>query len=349
MALGTSGLSTHIYNNNVKSVLLLISFPLLIFTMIYAFYVGLYYFGFFSPQFIMPLATPAQEPIFERAFFHLLGIVPHIIIGVFIWFTIAWFFHTRMIRAATGAVPVTRAEYPKIYNMLENLCISRGVPMPQFQIIDSPALNAFASGINQKTFSITLTRGIIEALEDDELKAVIAHELSHILNRDVRLMIVAIIFVGIISFVAELAFRSLLYGRYTSAARYGSGRGRNNGGLILVLMGFAILAIGYFFAILIRFAISRKREYLADAGAIELTKDPSAMMRALMRISKNADMPGMPKNVKQMCIENPSNIMSLFATHPPIERRIQTLSDMTGTPVPELTVSLKRPPKRPWG
>lgn len=350
MAIAATGLTTHIYNNNMKSAFLLLSFPVLIFAMIYAFYVGLYYFGFFSPQFVTPLVTPEAEPIFEMAFYKLLGIVPYIIGGVTIWFLIAWLFHTRMIRAATGAVPVTRNQFPKIYNMLENLCISRGIPMPHFQVIDSPALNAFASGINQKTYSITLTRGIIEALEDDELEAVIAHELSHIMNRDVRLMIVAIIFVGIISFTAEMAFRTLIYGRHTAAARYRGGSGnRGNGGLILLLLGMAILAIGYMFAILIRFAISRKREYLADAGAVELTKNPEAMMRALMRISKNAEIKDMPVDVKQMCIENASNIMGLFATHPPIEKRIQVLSDMTNTPVPQLPVSLKRPPKRPWG
>lgn len=350
MALAASGLTTHIYNNNIKSGLLLMSFPVLIFAMIYAFYVGLIYFGFFSPQFISPAATPADEPVFKMAFYHLLDIIPYIIGGVAIWFIIAWFFHSRMIRAATGAVPVTRDQYPKIYNMLENLCISRGIPMPKFQIIDSPALNAFASGINTKTYSITLTRGIVNALEDDELEAVIAHELSHIRNRDVRLMIIAIIFVGIISFTAKIAFRSMIYGRYTPAVRYGGGRRQgNNGGILIILLGFAILAVGYMFAILIRFAISRKREYLADAGAVELTKNPSAMMRALMRISKNAEMKDIPVDVKQMCIENAGHFMGMFATHPPIEQRIQTLSDMTNTPIPHLPVSLKRPPKRPWG
>ena len=349
MALATSGLTTHILNNNLKSAILLACFPLLILLMVYGFQVGLYYFGFYSPHFVSPAATGQDTAyIFNHALDQTVYVTPYIFGGVLIWFIIAWFFHGRMIRAASGAVPVTREEFPKIYNMLENLCISRGVPMPRFQIIDSPALNAFASGINEKTYAITLTRGIVHALEDDELNAVIAHELTHIMNRDVRLMMVAIIFVGIISFLAELAFRSMIYGRYTAASRYGRSQQRGNGGIFIVLLGFVILAIGYVFAILIRFGISRRREYLADAGAVELTKDPAAMMRALMRISKRAEIKDMPRDIKQMCIENPSNFMGMFASHPPIEKRIAVLSELTATPVPELPVSLKRPPKRPW-
>ena len=349
MALATSGLTTHILNNNLKSAILLACFPLLILLIVYGFQVGLYYFGFYSPHFVSPAATGQDTAyIFNHALNQTVYVTPYIFGGILIWFTIAWLFHGRMIRAVSGAVPVTREEFPKIYNMLENLCISRGIPMPKFQIIDSPALNAFASGINEKTYAITLTRGIVYALEDDELNAVIAHELTHIMNRDVRLMMVAIIFVGIISFLAELAFRSMIYGRYTAASRYVRSQQRGNGGIFIVLLGFVILAIGYVFAILIRFGISRRREYLADAGAVELTKDPAAMMRALMRISKRAEIKDMPRDIKQMCIENPSNFMGMFASHPPIEKRISVLSELTATPVPELPVSLKRPPKRPW-
>ena len=350
MALATSGLTTHIFNNNLKSGFLLAGFPFLIFLMVFAFQLALYYFGANAPHMASPAATgqPIDAEMMTGAWQDTIYLSPYIFLGVLVWFGIAWFFHARMIRAASGAVPVTREEFPDIYNMLENLCISRGVTMPHFNVIDSPALNAFASGINQRTYSITLTRGIIQALEPDELRAVIAHELTHIMNRDVRLMMVAIIFVGIFSFLAELAFRSLLYGRYTAAARYGNQRGRSGVGIIIVLIGLIILGIGYLFAILIRFAISRRREYLADAGAVELTKDPAAMMRALMRISNRAEMKDMPRDMKQLCIENASHFMGMFASHPPIEKRIQVLSELTRTPVPELPVTLRRPPRRPW-
>lgn len=265
-----------------------------------------------------------------------------------IWFLIAWFFHGSMIRMASGAQPVTRQQMPKIYNMLENLCISRGIPMPQFDIIDSPALNAFASGINEESYRITLTRGIIESLQDDELEAVIAHELTHIMNRDVRLLIISVIFVGMISFFAEMGFRTMIYGGRVNY--YRSSRDNNKGGaLIIFIIALAILAVGYILALLIRFALSRKREYLADAGAVELTKSPEAMMRALMRISGRDKVRGMTDDVQQMCIENSHNFMGIFATHPSIDDRIKAISTMTGTPVPELSVTLRRPPGRPWG
>ena len=116
-----------------------------------------------------------------------------------------------------------------------------------------------------------------------------------------------------------------------------------------MIVALIILVIGYLFAVLIRFSISRKREYLADAGAVELTQNPEGMMRALMRIDGRDQIKDMPNDIQQMCIENSHNFMGVFATHPSIDDRIQTLSDMTNTPVPTLPVSLRRPPKRPWG
>jgi heat shock protein HtpX len=221
--------------------------------------------------------------------------------------------------------------------------------MPQFEIIDSPALNAFASGINNKTYKIVLTRGIIESLQDDELEGVIAHELAHILNRDVRLLIISVIFVGMISFFAEMAFRMMIHGGRPAYYSRSSNNDRG-GGLAVILVAAVILGIGYLFAIVIRFAISRKREYLADAGAVELTRNPDAMMRALMRISGHDKVRGMPDEVQQMCIENSHQFMGMFSTHPPIAARINAISRMTNTPVPEkLPVTLRRPPTRPWG
>lgn len=340
MAFAAVGLSTHIMNNNLKSALLLLGFPVLLLLMVLAFFTGLL------------LVDESQGMAFAEAVSHgfeqtrLYWYFP---VGFALgWFTIAWFAHTRLIQAATGAIPVTRKEFPELYNLLENLCISRGLPMPKFQVIDSPALNAFASGINEKTYCITLTRGIIESLDQDELEAVIAHELTHIMNRDVRLLIVSVIFVGMISFLAEMAFRSMMYGggRHSRYRSRSGNRDNNNGAVMLVAL--AVLILGYVFAVLLRFALSRKREYLADAGAVELTKNPDAMMRALMRISGQDKVEDMPDEVQQMCIENSANFMGLFATHPPIKDRIKVISDMTGTPVPTLPVTLKRPPRRPW-
>ncbi len=118
--------------------------------------------------------------------------------------------------------------------------------------------------------------------------------------------------------------------------------------MAVMLLGLAILAVGYLFAMLIRFALSRKREYLADAGSVELTKNPEAMMRALLRISGNDTVTGMPDDVQQMCIENSHNFMGIFATHPRIEDRISAIARTTGTQVPALSVSLRRAPTEPW-
>jgi len=138
--------------------------------------------------------------------------VPFIIIGVLVWFTIAWFSHSAMINSATDSKPLARNENKRVYNLVENLCISTGMTTPKINIIDDDSLNAFASGINQGTFSISLSKGIIEKLNDEELEAVIAHELTHIKNRDVRLLIVSIIFVGIFAFISQAIFRTMQFG-----------------------------------------------------------------------------------------------------------------------------------------
>ncbi len=347
MALAATGLATHIFNNHLKSVFLLAGFPVLLLMMLGAFFAALDALAQGS------MAQPGRGINWDQALESGISGLAHYGHWAFLaagtWFVIAFFFHSQMMRAASGAQPVTRAQMPRIYNLLENLCISRGLTMPQFEVIDSPALNAFATGIGEKSYRIVLTRGLIEKLQDDELEAVIAHELSHIMNRDVRLLIISVIFVGIISFLAEFVFRMLVHGGRVN--HYARSRNRREGGghVVILLVALAILVIGYIFAIAIRFSLSRKREYLADAGAVDLTHNPEAMMRALLRISGHDAVPGMPDEVQQMCIENSHNFMGLFATHPKIEDRVRVISELTQTPVPDLQVSLRRVPKRPWG
>ena len=354
MAVTAVGLKTHIYNNNAKSALLLAGFPILVMGMVCTFFAAMYKLKVILPG-MKNIPLDKNIPfidILAYSWEDTLSSLPMIFLCVGIWFVIAYFIHSKMIHASTGSMAASRKDYPKIYNMLENLCIERGIMMPQLRVIDSPALNAFASGINQKTYAITLTRGIIDTLEDDELNAVLAHELTHILNRDVRLLIISVIFVGIISFLAEMIFRILVHGRGGRRYRYknSSGNDKKGGHMVILLVALAVLVIGYIFAIVIRFALSRKREYLADAGAVELTKNPEAMMKAPMRISGKDVVKDMPDEVQQMCIENSYGFMGgIFATHPSIDDRIDTISKMTNTPVPALNISLKRPPKRPWG
>ena len=170
------------------------------------------------------------------------------------------------------------------------------------------------------------------------------HELTHIINRDVRLLIVSVIFVGMIGFFAQFAFRSMIYG---SVSRR---RNRQSDGRVM-LIALLVLAIGYMFACLIRFAISRSREYMADGGAVELTQNPSAMMRALLKISGNDYVEETPADIEQMCIENSHKFMGMFATHPPIKSRVEALSEMTDTPVPDFSKAPEYNPeagRNPW-
>ena len=252
-------------------------------------------------------------------------IAPFVLIGVAVWFLIAWLGHTAFIRMATGAKPLDRKENKRVYNLVENLCISKGMKLPMINIIEDDSLNAFASGIDEKSFSVTLSRGIIEKLDDEELEGVIAHELSHIRNKDVRVLIISIIFVGIFSFLAELAFRSLRFA--------GRGKKDSKGGGAIILIAIVVTAIAYLISMLLRFGISRRREYLADAGAADMTKKPYALASALKKISADPNIEAVEsRDIAQLFIDNPQVSVrksgswdNLFATHPPIEKRIELL------------------------
>jgi len=252
--------------------------------------------------------------------------IPWVTIGVLLWFTIAWFSHTAMINNATGSKPLERKENKRVYNLVENLCISCGMPMPKVNIIEDDSLNAFASGINKNTYTVSLSRGIINRLDDKELESVIAHELTHIRNGDVRLLIISIIFVGIFAFISETMFRSMRFG--------GVSRGRKDSSGAAMVIALILATIGYIIASLFRFALSRKREYLADGGSAELTRNPLALASALRKISGDPTIEAVKRNdVAQMFIENPQkelknssvSFTTLFSTHPPIKKRIEIL------------------------
>jgi len=210
------GLQGQIRRNNTNSVLLLLMFPVVFFALTWLFF------------FFMSVSTKDSGmsiPDINRSF---LTTIPWITTGVIIWFIIAWFSHTAIINNATNSKPLERKENKRVYNLVENLCISTGMPTPAINIIEDDSLNAFASGINTKTYAISLSRGIIDKLGDDELEAVIAHELTHIRNRDVRLLIISIVFVGIFAFLTQMLFRSLRFGRI--------GRGKKQGAGILIAL-----------------------------------------------------------------------------------------------------------------
>lgn len=316
------GLQTHIWNNNLKSIALLALYPVIILGILWV-------IGFVAGYSITPPQHGGNPNAFANQIFF--DYWPIVICVVIIWFIVAWFFHTKMVRSMAHSHPVTRKDEPALYNLTENLCIAAGMPMPKLEIIETHARNAFASGIDQKSYTVTVTRGLLQSLSKDEVEAVIAHELTHIQNRDVRLLIITIIFTGMIGFAAQLAWSNLRYGMLLGGRRNSKGNG-----LLLWIALVAVLWVGYMATMFTRFALSRKREYMADAGAVQMTKNPDAMMRALMRIKGSAQIPKMAADVNFMCIENRVPFMGLFATHPPIEERVKVLSYTSGSPLPDL-------------
>lgn len=325
------GIHTQQVQNNLKSILLLILFPCIVLGMVYAFLAitNMYEVpdGYQSSRFVVDTAT--ANAAFLEALPWVVGIVG-------IWFLISYFTNASMVRQATGARSLERRDNPRVYNIVENLTMACGMPMPKINVIDDPQLNAFASGIDEKSYTVTVTTGICNRLNDDELAGVIAHELTHIRNRDTRLLIVSIIFVGIMGTALSLAVRMLwnafLFG---GGSRRSDREGKNNGGMIVVIVIAVVLAaVGYFFTMLTRFAISRKREYMADAGGAELCGNPLALASALRKISNDPGLGGVDReDVAQLFIVRPkafasefTNMMSnLFSTHPSIESRIAYL------------------------
>lgn len=227
---------------------------------------------------------------------------------------------------SSGARPIGEAENKYVYRIIENLCITAGMPVPKIYIIEDPAINAFATGRKPELASIAITRGAIEKLENEELEGVLAHELSHIQNYDIRFMTLVAVMVGAVSILAHIFLRSRLL--------FGGGRDRNSGGgqimMIFMLVGIVLAILSPIIAELIKLAISRKREYLADASGSLLTRYPEGLARALEKIAANDDqsMPEVSRATAHLFLVNPfkaSTLKSLFSTHPPLADRVAKL------------------------
>lgn len=313
------GIHTQQASNNFKSILLLCCFPLLVVAMVWLFWVILTY----DPEF--GINMDAANALTQEYLPSVLGIVA-------VWFVIAYFVNDMAIRHATQAHPLERRDNMRVYNIVENLCIAGGMNMPKVYVVEDEQLNAYASGISESTYAVTVTRGLLNRLDDRELAGVIGHELTHIKNRDTRLLIVSIVFVGIFSMIAQIAFRMFLYS--PSSSRRSNDKENGNGVWAIVVV-MILAAIAYFFAILTRFAISRKREYMADAGGAELCGDPLALASALRKISRDPGLDDVgrsdvaqlficrPDEMKENLFESAFN--NLFSTHPDVKKRIAYL------------------------
>ncbi|SFG20110.1 M48 family metallopeptidase [Prevotella sp. KH2C16] len=327
------GMLTQIRRNNMMSILLLLMFPVIILGMVWVFLALLNFFGNGNYD---EYGNVVHQLDIETVNYYFLTSLPWVVGGVAVWFLIAYLMNTRMIQQATGAYSITRKENPRIYNIVENLCMTCGMDMPKINIVDDSQLNAYASGINKNSYTVTVTTGLMAKLDDRELSGVIGHELTHIRNHDTRLLITSIIFVGIISTVMSLVVRMLYNSFYYGGGRSRSSNGKDSGLSIVVILfvGLICSAIAYFFTLITRFAISRKREYMADAGGAELCGDPLALASALKKISKDPGLDNVKRaDVAQLFIIQPDEMASgilefmnsLFSTHPDTEKRIAIL------------------------
>jgi heat shock protein HtpX len=316
------GLYSHIESNKRRSVVLLVGLFGLVYVMVYA--------GALAAEAMSYQAS--LQFLLRKAWSDFIVALPFTTIGTVAWIAIAYYFHQSMIDAITGGEEVTRTEQPRLYNLLENLCISRGITMPKLKVMESDALNAFATGMNAKQYSVTVTTALLDQLDDAELEAVLGHELTHIRNGDVRLMVVALIIAGGIAFFAELFFRMWFYSSFgrgrSSDDREDRGRGGN---MFAIVIAIALVGVAWLASALIRFALSRSREFLADAGSVELTKNPDAMIMALRKIEGRGELHGATSAVMEMCLDNPREEWTdLFSTHPSVEARVKALVEQMG-------------------
>jgi heat shock protein HtpX len=342
------GLYTHIQSNKRRSIALLIGLFLLVYILVYA--------GALVAEALSYQAS--LQYLLRKAWYDSLHAAPWATVGTMVWIVIAYYFHQSMIDAITGGREVTRQEEPRLYNLMENLCISRGITMPKLKVMESDALNAFATGMNEKQYSITVTTALMNSLDDAELEAVLGHELTHIRNGDVRMMVVAVIIAGVVGFFAELLFRLWFNTGLGLRRSRSSDEDRGKGGnMIALLIAVALIALAWLLSVVIRFALSRSREFLADAGSVELTKNPDAMISALRKIEGRGELPGATSAVMEMCVDNPREEFSdVFDTHPSVDKRIEALIKFAGGhdpgPLalePSSEASSEAQPGGPWG
>jgi heat shock protein HtpX len=261
-----------------------------------------------------------------------LGVVG-IAYGLFSYFSAG-----RLVASVAHARPVTKDEYPALVRAVENVSIAAGLDRtPPVYVIDDDAPNAFAAGRTPQDAYVAATRGLVELMDQRELEAVMAHEISHIRNRDVRLMTLAAVLVGVIALVADLLFRISLFGG-------GRRDNREGGNPITLIIGIAALVLAPISAALLQASLSRRREYLADASAAEVTGDPEGLARALAKLGNDKrPLKYVTRATAHLYIESPlrdnvglrSSLGGLFDTHPPLEDRIHRLEDIGGFDIPD--------------
>ncbi len=292
-----------INKNRIKSTLLMLVF--------FAFFTGIIYFfiWYFVGSTYIGLAIVAVMVALYAAFVYFGG--------------------DKLVLKMSGAKPADEKQYHYLYEEVNGLALAAQVPTPKIYIIDSPNPNAFATGRNKKHASIAVTSGLLQTMDKRELQGVLAHEMSHVYDNDIKFMLIAVVFAGVIGLIAAFARSIFFFG--------GVGNNRNNGG-ILVLVALILGLLAPLFALLLRLAISRKREYMADANGARMIRDPEALANALTQIKNYTKQPQAQPVAKanemtaSMYFSNPLNakaaVVNLFSTHPPIDERIKRLKQM---------------------
>lgn len=300
----------HIRRNNVKSFFLILLFPislcLIFFALVWLFFAG-------DPE------AMAYGMDFFKSW------APIVMGGALVWMFISYFFGDQMMLGFAHAQPLSdkSSDYKKVFKAVENVALAAGLPTPKVYVIQDNSLNAFATGITPQNASIALTSGIIKALEPLELEGVIAHEMAHIGNRDVRLNVLIVSGIGILGFLGNVLIRVR------------SRDNKNNAAALIIIMGLSLLIFNWIVAPLIRLAISRTNEYNADATAALITRNPLALASALQKISKDPRVEVLDgTQMAVACIYEPGEkamaLDGLTSTHPSIENRIKRLKKMAG-------------------
>lgn len=299
-----------ISSNKRKTILIILAFPLILAALLYA-TLWIFYAFSYTPE--------TGQSISGQVHGLFLTVLPVLSIISVVWMMISYFKGGDMMMDMAGAKEVNRSAAPEIYSLVENIAKVAGAPTPKVFIMNTPMLNAFATGRDPQHAAIALTTGIISKLERPELEGVIAHEMGHIINRDIRTMMLVSTGIGVLTLAGNILIRL-------------RGRGKNaKGALLMNIIGVVLLIYGAFLAPVIMYALSRQREYQADATSAYLTRNPLALASALGKISGKSELEAASKNafLSAACIANANgkgfSISNLFTTHPPIEKRIAVL------------------------
>ena len=325
----------HISANKRKTMLLVLAFPLSFCLLLVLIFYGLAFLAHDNGVHQVAIHYNAEglpyvvkQDYVSIATENLKTIIPITFGAVFVWVIVSYFFGGKMLLSFSGASKLEKKDNPEVYRLVENLAISRGLPTPSIYVIPDESLNAFATGRDPEHAVVALTTGIVRKLNKVELEGVLAHELAHIENRDITLMLIAVAGISFFTIIGGLVFRSI--GR--TSGRKGKGVG------IIFMVGVVFLIFGYLVAPLIRLALSRNREYLADSTAALITRNPGALASALEKISADSRVEALDKqpSMAVMCIETPlasqhsvfGLLSGITATHPPVVSRIAALRQM---------------------